>query len=342
MPVSLKDPWRLGPVTIPNRVVLAPLAGIGNWFVRLQAKRYGAGMAVSEMVSSFAVHYGNERTCTELLRIHPDERAGGPVSIQLFGSDPDVMASAAERVAAAGADLIDINMGCPVPKVCKTGAGAALLEDPARAVAVARAAARGSGLPVTVKLRTSLRAGDDHGVRTARALAGEGAVAALSIHPRSAAQRHSGQPDYALAAALVQELPVPILISGGLRTADTARAAFEQTGAAAVLLARGSLGNPWLFEQLLGGRVSNPTRSEILTELDWVMERAVEHLGEERATRYLRKFYPWYIERLGGTRHEQAVLQAELQRTPTLAGARQVLDGIWPPIPSQPVILGSA
>ena len=124
---SLNDSWTLGGVPVPNRVVLAPLAGIGNWFVRLQAKRYGAGLVVSEMVSSFAVHYRNERTCRELLRIHPDEH---PVSVQLFGHDPDVMASAAERVAAAGADLIDINMGCPVPKVCKTGAGAALLEDP--------------------------------------------------------------------------------------------------------------------------------------------------------------------------------------------------------------------
>src|ERR1700719_2041795 len=157
MPRALTDPWTLGGVLLANRVVLAPLAGIGNWFVRLQAKRHGAGLVVSEMVSSFAVHYRNERTCRELLRIHPDEH---PVSMQLFGSDPEVMASAAERVAAAGADLIDINMGCPVPKVCKTGAGAALLEDPARALAIAQAAGRGSGLPVTVKLRSGQRPGD--------------------------------------------------------------------------------------------------------------------------------------------------------------------------------------
>src|SRR5580693_666292 len=174
----LTDPWSLGGVPVANRVVLAPLAGIGNWFVRLQAKRHGAGLVVSEMVSSFAVHYRNERTCTELLRIHPDEH---PVSVQLFGSDPDVMESAAERVAAAGADLIDLNMGCPVPKVCKTGAGAALLSEPLRAVAIARAAGRGSGLPVTVKLRSGQRPGDLSGVAVARRLAGEGAVAGLSI-----------------------------------------------------------------------------------------------------------------------------------------------------------------
>jgi len=186
---SLTDPWRLGGVAIPNRVVLAPLAGIGNWFVRLQAKRHGAGLVVSEMVSSFAVHYRNERTCRELLRIHPQEH---PVSVQLFGNDPDVMASAAERVAAAGADLIDINMGCPVPKVCKTGAGAALLEEPARAVAVARAAARGSGLPVTVKLRSGQRPGDVSGLEVARRLVFDGGVCGISIHPRGVADGFGG------------------------------------------------------------------------------------------------------------------------------------------------------
>ncbi len=322
MAASLLDSWTLGSVAVPNRVVLAPLAGIGNWFVRLQAKRYGAGLAVSEMVSSFAVHYGNARTCTELLRIHPDEH---PVSVQLFGSDPNVMASAAERVAAAGADLIDINMGCPVPKVCKTGAGAALLEEPARAVAIARAAARGSGLPVTVKLRSDLRAGDRLGVRLARALVADGAVAGLAIHPRSATQRHGGSPDYELVAALVDELAVPVLISGGLRSAELARHAFESTGASAILLARGALGNPWLFEQVLGLRDSEPTRAEILTELDWVMQHAVEHLGAERATRYLRSFYPWYLERLGGTRTQKAALQSSLQVAPTLAAAYVLL-----------------
>jgi nifR3 family TIM-barrel protein len=314
---TLKDSWTLGGVAIPNRVVLAPLAGIGNWFVRLQAKRYGAGLVVSEMVSSFAVHYRNERTCRELLRIHPDEH---PVSMQLFGHDPDVMASAAEQVAAAGADLIDINMGCPVPKVCKTGAGAALLEDPGRAVELAQSAARASGLPVTVKLRTGLRPGDRSGVETARRLAFEGAVAGLSIHPRHASQRHAGKPDYELARALIEELPVPVMISGGLHSAEKARDAFEQTGADAVLLARGSLGNPWLFSQLLGGEAGEPRLNEILAELDWVIDRAREHLGDERATRYLRKFYPWYVERLGGDR----ALQAALQRAATLEEAREL------------------
>ena len=211
-------------------------------------------------------------------------------------------------------------MGCPVPKVCKTGAGAALLDDPDRAVAVALAAARGSGLPVTVKLRTGLRPGDGKGVALAWALAAErGGVAGLSIHPRHASQRHSGRPDYELAARLVQELPVPVLLSGGLRTAALAREAFERTGADAILLARGSLGNPWVFEQLIGSRDAEPTRDEIVTELNWVLDCAVEHMGAERANRYLRKFYPWWRRaRLGGTHGQQAALQAALQRSESI------------------------
>jgi nifR3 family TIM-barrel protein len=315
---SLTEPWTLGGIRIPNRVVLAPLAGIGNWFVRLQAKRHGAGLVTSEMVSSFAVHYRNERTCRELLRIHPDEH---PVSMQLFGHDPDVMESAAEQVAAAGADLIDLNMGCPVPKVCKTGAGAALLEDPQRAVALARAAARGSGLPVTVKLRSGLRPGDRSGLELARRLAEDGAVAGLCLHPRHASQRHTGAPDHEAARALIESLPVPVVISGGLSSAQRAREAFERTGADAVALARGSLGNPWLFEQLVGRRFQEPTREEILAELEWVMERAIEHLGDERAGRYLRKFYPWYVERLEG----DTALQDALQRADGVPAARAIL-----------------
>jgi nifR3 family TIM-barrel protein len=337
MPPALTDPWTLGSLRVPNRVLLAPLAGVGNWFVRLQAKRYGAGMAVSEMVSSHAVHYGNEKTCTEMLRIDPRERAGGPVSIQLFGEDPAIMRSAAARVAAAGADAIDINMGCPVPKVRKTGAGAGLLADPDRAVAVARAAGEGAALgareagrtghplPVTVKLRSGLRAGEDSGVELAHRLVQEAGAAAIAIHPRPAAVHHRGAPDYQLAASLAESLPAPVIVTGGLSDAAQVRDAFHATGATAVMLARGALGNPWLFQQLLGGRKGGPTRVEVLTELDWTIDRAVEHLGEARATRYLRKFYPWYLARLGLDRPTARRLEESLQRAPTLQRAKELL-----------------
>jgi tRNA-dihydrouridine synthase B len=318
----LTDSWTLGGIEIPNRVALAPLAGIGNWFVRLQARRHGAGLVVSEMVSSFAVHYRNERTATELLRIHPDERAGGPVSIQLFGSDPAVMRSAAATVAAAGADLIDLNMGCPVPKVCKTGAGAALISDPDLAVALARAAADGSGLPVTVKIRSGQRPGDRDGLALARRLVDEAGVAAIAFHPRSAAVHHAGVPDHELSAELVRTLDAPVILTGGMRTPEAVQSAFEQTGAAAVMLARGALGNPWLFEQVLGLRACEPTAEEVLGELGWVIDRAVEHIGDDRAARYLRKFYPWYLARLGAT---PATADA-LARSASIDDAREVLE----------------
>lgn len=332
---SLNDPWKLAHLDVPNRVMLAPLAGIGTWFVRLQAKRHGAGMAVSEMVSSFAIHYGNEKTHQELLRVHPDEATGGvggvwtPTSLQLFGQDPDVMRSAAAHVAehVPGIDVIDLNMGCPVPKVCKTGAGAAMLKDPDTAVAVARAAAEGSGLPVTVKLRSGSKPGETDGYGLAHRLVDEAGVAAITFHPRSAAVHHKGVPDYDLAARLVQSLGAPVILTGGLHTPADVRRAYEHTGAAAVMLARGSMGNPWLFEQVLGLRPVDlaPTRAEVLDELEWTIDRCVEHLGEERAGRWLRKCYPWYIDRMGLAPAEAKQLQSAMQQADGVTGARATL-----------------
>jgi tRNA-dihydrouridine synthase B len=315
----LTAPFRIGDVEIANRVLLAPLAGIGNWFVRLQARRHGAGMAVSEMVSSFGLHYRNERTLEELLRLHPDEH---PVSVQLFGQDPEVMRSAAQIVAEAGADLIDINMGCPVRKVCKTGAGAALLSDPDLAIAIASAAREGGGLPVTVKLRSGLAPGGREGVVLAVRLIEEAGVAAIGFHPRPAATQHKGEPDYGLARELVELIDVPMVISGGLDSAEDARRAYEASGADAVMIARGSLGNPWIFEQLIGRRQGDPERDEVIAELLWVIDRAEEHLGPDRAARYLRKFYPWYLERLGA----DEAMSAALQQSDSVDDARRLVD----------------
>ena len=318
---SLTDSWTLGGIRIPNRLVLAPLAGIGNWFVRLQAKRHGAGLVVSEMVSSFGLKHGNERTIREFLRIHPEEH---PVSMQLFGHDADVMREAAAIVADAGADVIDLNMGCPVRKVCKTGAGVALLEDPDKAVAIARAAGEGSGLPVTATLRPGRRPGDRQGFDLARRRVDEAGVAGIAFHPRHASQQHKGAPDYALAAELVEALAVPVMLSGGLSSDERILRALDQSGAEAVMLARGSLGNPWRFERLLGRRDGEPEADEVLAELEWVIERCEEHLGTERAGRYLRKFYPWYAERLRPHR----VPCDGLVDAPTTAAARAILQRI--------------
>jgi tRNA-dihydrouridine synthase B len=317
----LTAPFRIGEVEIANRVLLAPLAGIGNWFVRLQARRHGAGLTVSEMVSSFGLHHRNERTLRELLRIHPEEH---PVSVQLFGQDPEVMRSATAICSQGGADLIDLNMGCPVHKVCKTGAGASLLSEPELALEIAAAAVEGSGRPVTVKLRSGLEPGDRSGADLALRLADEAGVAAIGFHPRPAAVHHKGEPDYALARELAASLEVPMVISGGLSTAEAARRAYRESEADAVMIARGSLGNPWIFEELTGGRAGPPTPIEIVDELLWVIDRAEEHLGAARAARYLRKFYPWYLERLDAPR----LLASELQQLDDLDRAREEIGAL--------------
>jgi tRNA-dihydrouridine synthase B len=322
---ELTDPFEIGGVRIANRVLLAPLAGIGNWFVRLQAKRHGAGLAVSEMVSSFGLHHRNERTLRELMRIHPEEH---PVSVQLFGHDAEVMRSGAEVAAGAGADLIDINMGCPVPKVRRTGAGAQLLRDPELALALARGAIEGSGLPVTVKLRSGIEAGDRSGFELAVRLAEEAGVAAIGFHPRVATKGHKGDPDYALTRELVERIDVPVIVSGGLSSAAAARNAFEESGADAVMIARGALGNPWVFEELTRQRAEPPGQEEVVAELLWVVDRAEEHLGAERAERYLRKFYPWYLERL----QAPAEVADELQRRADLGRAKELIGGLSQPL----------
>jgi tRNA-dihydrouridine synthase B len=325
---SLTDPFEIGGIRISNRVLLAPLAGIGNWFVRLQAKRHGAGLAVSEMVSSFALHYRNERTLRDLMRIHPDEH---PVSIQLFGHDAGVMRSAATIAAEAGADLIDVNMGCPVPKVRRTGAGAQLLRDPDLALALARAAADGSGLPVTVKLRSGIEAGDRSGFDLAVRLVEEAGVAAIGFHPRAATKGHRGAPDYALTRELAERLEVPVIVSGGLKSAEAARSAYRESGADAVMIARGALGNPWVFEELTGRRAEPPRREEVVAELLWTIDRAEEHLGSERAARYLRKFYPWYVDSL----QLESDAAQELQQSADLSRARELV-GLKPALLAQP------
>jgi tRNA-dihydrouridine synthase len=196
-----------------------------------------------------------------------------------------------------------------------------MLKDPDTAVAVARAAREGSGLPVTVKLRSSVKKGDVEGVALAHRLVDEAGVAGITFHPRSAQVHHRGEPDLDLAKELCDGLNAPVILSGGMNEPEWIVDAWEHTGAEAIMLARGALGNPWLFARLLDRRDDEPTRQEVLDELDWVMDRAVEHLGEERAGRYLRKFYPWYVERLG----EGKALQGALQSTSSIGDARQVL-----------------
>ena len=199
-----------------------------------------------------------------------------------------------------------------------------LLRRPGLAVALARAAGEGSGLPVTVKLRSGLKPGDCSGVDLAVRLVEEAQVSGIALHPRSAAVQHKGDPDYGLVRQLVDRLEgsgAPVIVSGGLATAEVARRAYRESAAHAVMIARGALGNPWIFEELTGRRAAPPTDDEIVRELLWTLDRAERHLGPRRAAHYARKFYPWYLERLGVTGSEADAFQ----RTEDLDQARSLL-----------------
>src|SRR6266511_1818384 len=196
--VNLRESWWIRDIEIPTRVVLAPMAGVSVQAFRRQGRRYGAGLVCSEMVSCAGLEHRNERTLG-FLRVASDEH---PLAIQIFGSEPGVMAEAARMVAAAGADLVDINFGCPVRKVTKTGAGATLLEDPDRACAIVEAVAGATDVPVSVKMRRGLEDGSRRCLEVGPRLVEAGA-ATLTLHPRSARQMYTGEADHALTAELV-------------------------------------------------------------------------------------------------------------------------------------------
>src|ERR687884_701741 len=247
MQVDLRESWWIGGVEIPTRLVLAPMAGVSVQAFRRQGRRFGAGLVCSEMVSCAGIEHRNERTLG-YLRVARDEH---PLAIQIFGSEPTTMAEAARMVVAAGADIVDINFGCPVRKVTKTGAGATLLDDPDRAARIVEAVASAVSVPVSVKMRRGLEDGSrtclDVGPRLV-----EAGAASLTLHPRSAKQMYTGQADHALTAELVSLVDVPVIASGVVTSRARAHAVLATTGAAAVMVGRAAQGNPWALAEIMG------------------------------------------------------------------------------------------
>jgi tRNA-dihydrouridine synthase B len=313
--VDLLSPWHIGSVEIPTRLVLAPMAGVSVQAFRRQGRRFGAGLVCSEMVSCAGLSHGNERSLGYLL-IGADEH---PLAVQIFGSEPAVMADAARMVEAAGADVIDINFGCPVRKVTKTGAGATLLDDPERACRIVDAVASAVDVPVTVKMRRGLEDGSRAALAVGPRLVEAGA-AALTLHPRSARQMYTGTADHSLTAELVELVDVPVVASGDVTSRERALDVLESTGCAAVMVGRAAQGNPWALSAILGDR-AEPPREEVVGELLFFMGETVRELGEHRASGFLKKFYGWY---LGRGRFPKPFKQ-ELVQLRTIAEAEQRL-----------------
>jgi nifR3 family TIM-barrel protein len=292
MQVNLREAWWIREVEIPTRLVLAPMAGVSVQAFRRQGRRYGAGLVCSEMVSCAGLGHGNERTLG-FLRVGADEH---PLAIQVFGSEPAVMAEASRMVEAAGADLVDVNFGCPVRKVTRTGAGATLLDDPDRACRIVEAMAEAVSIPVSVKMRRGLEDGSrvclDVGPRLV-----EAGASSLTLHPRSARQMYTGVADHSLTAELVSLVDVPVVASGDITSRARAQAVLATTGAAAVMVGRGAQGNPWALREIVDGDAGEPAREEVAAELIMFVRETVRELGERRASGFLKKFYGWYLGR---------------------------------------------
>jgi tRNA-dihydrouridine synthase B len=292
MQVDLRQAWQLRDIRIPTRLVLAPMAGVSVQAFRRQGRRYGAGLVCSEMVSCAGLEHRNERTLG-YLRVAPDEH---PLAIQIFGSEPSTMAEAARMVTSAGADIVDINFGCPVRKVTKTGAGATLLEDPHRAAAIVGAVASAVDVPVSVKMRRGLEDGSRACLTVGPRLVEAGA-ASLTLHPRSARQMYTGEADHSLTAELVQLVDVPVIASGDVTSRSRAKAVLAATGAEAVMVGRGAQGNPWALREIVDGDAAEPSREEVAAELILFVRETARELGERRAAGFLKKFYGWYLGR---------------------------------------------
>jgi tRNA-dihydrouridine synthase B len=311
------EPLRLGSLEVTPPLILAPMAGVTNSAFRLLCSEQGAGLVFTEMVSDKGLLYDNPKTST-LLERHPNE---GPVGIQLFGARPETLGAAAKLVSTMGFECIDINMGCPVPKVAeRSGAGAALMKDTELAAAVVLAVVEAveDRLPVTVKMRSGWDAHSINAVEVAREVVAAGA-SIVSVHARTRDQGYSGKADYEVIRRVKDSVSVPVCGSGDVFSPEAAVTLLDTTGCDGVLIARGALGNPWIFSRtqklLETGEVPpTPGAQERLRMLSRHFELLMELKGEGTAVREIRKHAAWYTKGLyNSSRFRDAVNRVDKQ-----------------------------
>lgn len=281
-----------------NPYVLAPMAGVTDKAMRLICRRYGVGLEVTEMVSAKALHYRNKKSF-DLFDLQDEE---APISVQLFGSEPLVMAEGARLAVAAGAKMLDVNMGCPVPKVANHGEGSGLLRTPETAFAIIRAMRDAVDVPLSAKMRIGWEEKDPAIVDFARGLEAAGCDF-IAVHGRTRAQYYSGQADWSAIRDIVQAVDIPVIANGDVDSVASARAIREATGAAGIMVGRGALGRPWLFAELLADHLGEPIPPEpSLAERAQVMldhaALACKYKGERIAMQEMRKQIGWYVKGL--------------------------------------------
>ncbi|UCD81687.1 MAG: tRNA dihydrouridine synthase DusB [Desulfobacterales bacterium] len=288
---------KIGTINLDNNVVLAPLAGITNLPFRLLAKEAGCGLVCSEMVSAHGLVYKSKKT-EKLLESLPAEK---PLSAQIFGADPDIMAEAAAMVEGMGADILDINFGCAVRKIVKTGSGVALMRTADRAEALLKAVRRAIRIPLTIKIRTGWDASGEQAFNIAR-IAEDNGVDAIAVHPRTAKQQFNGRADWSIITAVKQKVAIPVIGNGDIFSAQDALNMLAETACDAVMIGRKAIGNPDIFSRvrarLNGEEEVAEDHSRRFDFMIRYLKASVEYLGEEPACRMMRSRLGWFAKEM--------------------------------------------
>lgn len=291
---------QIGPYRIDNPVVLAPMAGVTDLPFRQMCRRFGAGLVVAEMLTANTALWDTRKSRQR--RLHIDEPA--PRAVQIAGADPTMLADAARRCVDEGAQIVDINMGCPAKKVCNRAAGSALLRDEALVAQILRAVTAAVSVPVTLKIRTGWSPEARNGVTVAR-IAEDCGIAALAVHGRTRADRFNGQAEYDTIAAIKAAIRIPVIANGDITTPHQAKAVLAHTGADAVMIGRAAQGNPWIFREVAhflatGQHLPPPSPTEVSAALGEHLQALYRHYGEEQGVRIARKHVGWYLDARAG------------------------------------------
>ncbi|MDD2402604.1 MAG: tRNA dihydrouridine synthase DusB [Clostridia bacterium] len=313
---------QIGNINISNKVVLAPMAGITDKAFRIIAREHGCGLVYTEMVSAKALTYNNERTKL-ILDIQGEEQ---PVAVQLFGCEPEIMAEGAKIAEREGARIIDINMGCPVPKVVKNGEGSALLENPELAAKIISTMVQAVAVPVTVKIRTGWDKDNIVAVSFAKKMEEAGA-SAIAVHGRTRDQHYAGEADWTVIEQVKRAVSLPVIGNGDIWSAQDAKKMLEQTGCDAVMLGRGVRGNPWLIKQVyhyleFGEEVPYPQPDEKIKGAIKHLNLTIKLKGEESGIKEMRKHLIWYLKGLAHT----AALKENIFKATTQSEVIEILN----------------
>lgn len=312
---------KIGSFETENNIFLAPMAGVTDLAFRRICRSWGAGMVYSEMISAKGLYYNDKKTA-ELMRISDDER---PCAIQIFGSDADIMAEVIPKVMEYRPDIIDINMGCPTPKIVNNGDGSALLKNPALIGEIVRKVSDASPVPVTVKIRKGWDSDSINAVETAKIIEANGA-AAIAVHGRTRAEFYSGAADWDIIRSVKNAVKIPIIGNGDIKTAYDAKRMLDETGCDAVMIGRGSEGNPFIFRQIneylrTGTVTFFPSPQDRLNQMTEHIEMLVREKGESRGIKEARKHIAWYIKGLPSASR----FKAEVFQINSFAEMRQAL-----------------